>query len=71
MRYTYPVPKSCIWVRNGFSPPVLFSCKLCTELLPGKGKIHGSFLAALAWEQFCASKGIQEEQALSRIRQGK
>jgi hypothetical protein len=33
--------------------------------------MHGSFLAALAWEQFWALKGIQEEQALSRIRQVK
>jgi hypothetical protein len=30
--------------------------------------MHGSFLAALAWEQFRASKGIQEEQAPSKAK---
>jgi hypothetical protein len=68
MRYTQLVPKNCIWQRGAFMPPVLFSCNLCKELSPGKGKMHGSFLAAFAWGQFFASKSIQEKQALGRVK---
>jgi hypothetical protein len=64
MRYTQPVPKSCIWERSSFLPPVLFSCNQYVELPPEKGKLYSLFLAALAWGQSYASDGNQEEQAL-------
>jgi hypothetical protein len=36
--------------------------------VPSKGKMQGSFLAALAWGQFFGSKSIQEKQALGRVK---
>jgi hypothetical protein len=43
---TAPIFKETLGKKRLF-PPILFSWNLCTELFSGKGKMYGSFLAAL------------------------